>query len=89
LSANVLRYLERQNFHSNGDGYNDYWNVKGWMPVLHQFHYIYIRPLRKINKINTNSDGWDGTFNGNPPSDDYWYTAKLQDGREKLRDTSA
>jgi hypothetical protein len=29
LSANVLRYLERQNFHSNGDGYNDYWNVKG------------------------------------------------------------
>jgi hypothetical protein len=34
LSANVLRYLERQNFHSNGDGYNDYWNVKGWMPVL-------------------------------------------------------
>jgi gliding motility-associated-like protein len=53
------------------------------MPVLIPIP-LYLRPLRKINnKINTNSDGWDGTFNGNPlPSDDYWYTAKLQDGRE-------
>jgi hypothetical protein len=52
LSANVLRYLGAKIFHSNGDGYNDYWNVKGWMPVLYQFHYIYIRPLRKINNQN-------------------------------------
>jgi hypothetical protein len=29
LSANVLRYLGAKIFHSNGDGYNDYWNVKG------------------------------------------------------------
>jgi gliding motility-associated-like protein len=45
--------------------------------------FIYDRYGKLITKINTNSDGWDGTFNGNPlPSDDYWYTAKLQDGRE-------
>jgi gliding motility-associated-like protein len=51
--------------------------------------FIYDRYGKLITKINTNSDGWDGTFNGNPlPSDDYWYTAKLQDGRE-TRDTSA
>jgi gliding motility-associated-like protein len=44
--------------------------------------FIYDRYGKLITKINTNSDGWDGTFNGNPlPSDD-WYTAKLQDGRE-------
>jgi gliding motility-associated-like protein len=44
--------------------------------------FIYDRYGKLITKINTNSDGWDGTFNGNPlPSDDYWYTAKLQDGK--------
>jgi hypothetical protein len=30
----------------------------------------------------------DGTLMETLPSDDYWYTAKLQDGRE-TRDTSA
>jgi gliding motility-associated-like protein len=26
---------------------------------------------------------WNGTFNGAPlPSDDYWYSIKLEDGRE-------
>jgi gliding motility-associated-like protein len=44
--------------------------------------FIYDRYGKLITKI-IQSDGWDGTFNGNPlPSDDYWYTAKLQDGRE-------
>ncbi|SEG11427.1 T9SS type B sorting domain-containing protein [Flavobacterium urumqiense] len=72
-------------FTPNGDGYNDYWNVKG---VNANFNtnsiiFIYDRYGKLITKIKTSSDGWDGTFNGNPlPSDDYWYTAKLQDGRE-------
>jgi gliding motility-associated-like protein len=72
-------------FTPNGDGYNDYWNIKG---VNANFNsnsiiFIYDRYGKLITKINTNSDGWDGNFNGNPlPSDDYWYTAKLQDGRE-------
>jgi gliding motility-associated-like protein len=76
-------------FTPNGDGYNDYWNVKGECQFnTNSIIFIYDRYGKLITKINTNSDGWDGTFNGNPPSDDYWYTAKLQDGRE-LRDTSA
>jgi gliding motility-associated-like protein len=29
------------------------------------------------------NQGWDGTFNGLPlPVDDYWFTLKLEDGRE-------
>jgi hypothetical protein len=28
--------------------------------------FIYDRYGKLITKINTNSDGWDGTFNGNP-----------------------
>jgi gliding motility-associated-like protein len=57
--------------------------------ILYQFHnFIYDRYGKLITKINTNSDGWNGTFNGNPlPSDDYW----LQNYKtaEKPRDTSA
>jgi gliding motility-associated-like protein len=72
-------------FTPNGDGYNDFWSVKG---VNADFNtnsiiFIYDRYGKLITKINTNSRGWDGTFNGNPlPADDYWYTVKLEDGRE-------
>jgi gliding motility-associated-like protein len=72
-------------FTPNGDGYNDYWIVKG---VNSNFNtnsiiFIYDRYGKLITKINTNSEGWDGKLNGNPlPADDYWYTAKLEDGRE-------
>ncbi|MFE3867924.1 T9SS type B sorting domain-containing protein [Flavobacterium sp. LS2P90] len=72
-------------FTPNGDGYNDYWSVKG---VNSNFNtnsiiFIYDRYGKLITKINTNSQGWDGTLNGYPlPADDYWYTVKLEDGRE-------
>lgn len=72
-------------FTPNSDGYNDYWNVKG---VNANFNtnsiiFIYDRYGKLITKIKTDSVGWDGTFNGQPlPSDDYWYTVKLEDGRE-------
>lgn len=72
-------------FTPNGDGYNDFWSVKG---VNANFNtnsiiFIYDRYGKLITKIKTNGEGWDGTFNGNPlPADDYWYTAKLEDGRE-------
>jgi gliding motility-associated-like protein len=72
-------------FTPNGDGFNDYWNVKG---VNANFNsnsiiFIYDRYGKLITQINTSSEGWDGTFNGQAlPSDDYWYTVRLEDGRE-------
>jgi gliding motility-associated-like protein len=73
-------------FTPNNDGYNDYWSVKG---VNASFNtkstiYIYDRYGKLIKHwIPSTSEGWDGTFNGSPlPADDYWYTIKLQDGRE-------
>jgi gliding motility-associated-like protein len=72
-------------FTPNGDGFNDYWNVKG---VNANFNsnsiiFIYDRYGKLITRINTNSQGWDGTFNGQPlAADDYWYTVKLENGRE-------
>jgi gliding motility-associated-like protein len=72
-------------FTPNGDGFNDYWNVKG---VNANFNsnsiiFIYDRYGKLITQINTSSEGWDGTCNGQAlPSDDYWYTVRLEDGRE-------
>ncbi|MDD2673382.1 MAG: T9SS type B sorting domain-containing protein [Flavobacterium sp.] len=72
-------------FTPNGDGQNDYWNVKG---VNANFNanstiYIYDRYGKLLKQITAFSQGWDGTFTGQPlPSDDYWFAIKLEDGRE-------
>lgn len=71
-------------FTPNGDGFNDYWNIKGidknknYQSIL----YIYDRFGRLLKQIGTTSLGWDGTYNGNLlPADDYWFTLQLEDGR--------
>jgi gliding motility-associated-like protein len=73
-----------QYFTPNGDGYNDYWNVKG---VSAQFNYlsrilIFDRFGKLLKQIGTTGLGWDGTFNGHAmPADDYWYSIQFEDGR--------
>ena len=72
-------------FTPNGDGYNDYWNVKGLNANFNGKSIIYIfnRFGKLLKQIIPTDQGWDGTFTGQPlPSDDYWYTVKLEDGRE-------
>lgn len=71
-------------FTPNGDGYNDYWNIKG---INSRFNtetiiYIFDRYGKLINQVNPLSQGWDGNYNGNQmPSSDYWYSVQLEDGR--------
>lgn len=72
-------------FTPNGDGYNDYWNVKGVNENFNENSIIYIfdRYGKLLKQIVPSRQGWDGTFSGLPlPSDDYWYSIKLEDGRE-------
>lgn len=72
-------------FTPNNDGYNDYWNLKGLSSTFNANALIYIfdRYGKFIKKVSATNEGWDGTFNGIPlPADDYWYTIKLEDGRE-------
>ncbi|MFV8344297.1 T9SS type B sorting domain-containing protein [Flavobacterium sp. XS2P39] len=72
-------------FTPNGDGYNDYWNLKGVNESFNKNSIIYIfdRYGKLLKQIVPSSQGWDGTFAGQSlPSDDYWYTIKLDDGRE-------
>lgn len=72
-------------FTPNGDGYNDYWNIKGINATIDQTTSIYIfdRYGKFLKQLSPSGFGWDGTFNKFPlPSDDYWYTVKLEGGRE-------
>ncbi len=72
-------------FTPNNDGFNDYWNIQG---LNSQFYanstiYIYNRYGKLLTKVNPLSKGWDGSFDGSIlPSDDYWFTLKVEDGRE-------
>ena len=71
-------------FTPNGDGYNDYWNIKGINSRLNAETIIYIfdRYGKLVKQISPLGQGWDGTFNGNQmPSSDYWYAVQLEDGR--------
>ena len=72
-------------FTPNGDGYNDYWNLKGANANLNSksIIYIYNRFGKLLKQLNPSDLGWDGTFNGMPlAADDYWFTITLEDGRE-------
>ena len=71
-------------FTPNGDGYNDYWNIDG---VNQNFHskstiQIFDRYGKLLKQFNSLGHGWDGNYNNQPmPSEDYWFTINLEDGR--------
>ncbi len=68
-------------FTPNGDGYNDYWNIKGIADPQNALILIYDRYGKFLSKLDPISTGWDGTFNGkNMPVDDYWFQVNLEDG---------
>ncbi|WP_240622628.1 T9SS type B sorting domain-containing protein [Flavobacterium crocinum] len=72
-------------FTPNNDGYNDYWNIQGANEIFNSGAKILIfdRYGKLIKQIISTGNGWDGTYSGSPmPADDYWYTIKLEDGRE-------
>jgi gliding motility-associated-like protein len=73
-------------FTPNNDGYNDYWNIEGINGTFNSKStiYIYDRYGKLLKQwVPTVNQGWNGTINGNPlPADDYWFTLKLEDGRE-------
>lgn len=63
-----------KSFTPNGDGYNDSWNIAGLQNQDNPKLFIYDRYGKLIKQLIINSDGWDGTFNGQPlPTDDYWF----------------
>ena len=73
----------RKFFTPNGDGSNDYWQIKGLNALQANSNiHIYDRFGKLLKQLAPLAQGWDGSFNGNPmPTDDYWFTVQLADGR--------
>ena len=66
----------------NGDGINDTWNVSGASLQPNSLIFIFDCFGKLIAKVDPTGPGWDGTLNGRLlPSTDYWFSARLQDGR--------
>ncbi|MCG2612593.1 T9SS type B sorting domain-containing protein, partial [Flavobacterium sp. SM15] len=73
-------------FTPNGDGYNDYWNIKDLIPDNPNAEILIFDRYGKLVKQLTPSTpgGWDGTLNGsNLPATDYWFTVRFNDGPQK------
>ncbi len=72
-------------FTPNGDGFNDYWNIKDSNPLSHNAGtviYIFDRFGKLLKQISATGLGWDGTIESKlMPADDYWFTIELKDGR--------
>lgn len=78
-------------FTPNNDGYNDYWYVRGFREDFYPTakFYIFDRFGKIIANINPNSQGWDGTYNGEIlPASDYWFTVELIDKNGNIRTKS-
>ncbi|MDP5230970.1 MAG: T9SS type B sorting domain-containing protein [Cellulophaga sp.] len=82
IQINIIGYLKF--FTPNNDGVNDFWQILG---IDTQFQAntvisVFDRFGKLITQIQPNSQGWDGTFNGQAlPASDYWFSANLEDGR--------
>lgn len=71
-------------FTPNNDGTRDFWKVIDTNNIVNTIS-IYNRYGKLIKYLPKNSQGWDGTFNGQfLPNDSYWYEIILND-REVIR----
>lgn len=79
-------------FTPNGDGSNDYWNLKGLDSAF--FKSVNIIVFDRFGKIlfsitDFNSKGWDGTYNGKIlNANDYWFKASIIDLNDQLIEKS-
>lgn len=71
-------------FTPNADGKNDTWQIQGFsteFPVTSNIE-IFNRYGKLLTVLNSDNPKWDGSYNGKAlPTDDYWFVAKLLDGR--------
>lgn len=69
-------------FSPNGDSYNDYWNIIGFLNAMKPKIFIYDRYGKLVKQIKPYELGWDGLYNGKElPATDYWFTAEYQDSK--------
>ncbi|WP_299229192.1 T9SS type B sorting domain-containing protein [uncultured Psychroserpens sp.] len=63
----------------NGDGYFDTWHITGVETLPGTIVYVYDRYGKLLKQLDSSSNGWDGTYNGQlMPATDYWFLAKVR-----------
>ena len=70
-------------FTPNGDGYNDYWNIKNLDKLPNpSFISIFDRFGKLLYKFKEDDLGWNGTLNNKiMPSTDYWFTLEFKNDK--------
>lgn len=71
-------------FTPNNDGVNDVWKIYGVSSMFQSNTkiQIYNRFGKLVKQLDPTGEGWNGLLNGRKlPSDDYWFSVTLQDGR--------
>ncbi|MGC4041081.1 MAG: T9SS type B sorting domain-containing protein [Flavobacterium sp.] len=69
-------------FTPNGDGYEDFWNLRCAFTHPEIKIQVFDRYGKLLKQISASGGGWDGTYNGKAlPADDYWYLIKFGDGK--------
>ncbi len=62
----------------NSDGYFDTWHISGVKTLAGTTISIFDRYGKRMTYLTSNSEGWDGTYNGRKmPSNDYWFVADV------------
>ncbi|TMM28878.1 T9SS type B sorting domain-containing protein [Polaribacter aestuariivivens] len=88
IQQNVSVLGVQEYFTPNGDGVNDFWNIRGLDAVFYKS--INIKIFDRLGRIvgsitDFNSPGWDGTFNGKTLiSNNYWFTVEIVDIDDNL-----
>jgi gliding motility-associated-like protein len=69
-------------FTPNNDGYNDTWKIDNLELIGISQISIFDRYGKLVKYMDSNSSGWNGTFNGKTlPADDYWFVLTLFNGK--------
>lgn len=62
----------------NNDGDFDTWHIVGVETLAGTTITIFDRFGKQLKQLDANSQGWDGSYNGNKmPADDYWFVAEV------------
>lgn len=74
INAVIINYPKY--FTPNGDGYHETWNITHLASTNPNAPiHIFDKYGKFIKEISPSSNGWNGSFNGQPlPSTDYWFT---------------
>ena len=92
IQTNVSVIGFKKYFTPNGDGENDFWNIKGLDAANFKSVNVVIfdrfgKTVATITDFNTL--GWDGSYNGKPlPENNYWFKSEIIDKNDNVMSES-